>query len=74
LNTTFEYYSRDAGNTATSKCRVRTCADNSTATIDAECTSHLKGCINKGLDVLIQHHHALHSRDTKQLVLNSKDL
>ncbi|CAD8113555.1 unnamed protein product [Paramecium primaurelia] len=51
-NPTYEYCSGDAGNTATSKCKVRTCADNTTAISDTECASFLKGCITKGTGCL----------------------
>ncbi|CAD8113351.1 unnamed protein product [Paramecium primaurelia] len=51
-NPTYEYCSGDAGNTATSKCKVRTCADNTTAISDTECASYLKGCITKGTGCL----------------------
>ncbi|CAK67224.1 unnamed protein product (macronuclear) [Paramecium tetraurelia] len=47
-NPIYEYCSGDATNTATSKCKVRTCADNTTATSDTECAAYLKGCITKG--------------------------
>ncbi|CAK67225.1 unnamed protein product (macronuclear) [Paramecium tetraurelia] len=47
-NPIYEYCSGDATNTATSKCKVRTCADNTTATSDTDCAAYLKGCITKG--------------------------
>ncbi|CAD8211577.1 unnamed protein product [Paramecium octaurelia] len=47
-NPTYEYCSGDASNTATGKCKVRTCADNTTATSDTDCAAYLKGCITKG--------------------------
>ncbi|CAD8055005.1 unnamed protein product [Paramecium primaurelia] len=51
-NPTYEYCSGDAGNIVTSKCKERTCADNTTATSDAECATYMKGCITKGTGCL----------------------
>lgn len=47
-NPVYAYCSGDAGNTATGKCKPRTCADNTTATSDTECNTYMKGCITKG--------------------------
>nr|CAA59447.1 alpha-51D-immobilization antigen [Paramecium tetraurelia] len=47
-NPIYEYCSGDATNTATGKCKVRTCADNITASSDTDCAAYLKGCITKG--------------------------
>ncbi|CAK61922.1 unnamed protein product (macronuclear) [Paramecium tetraurelia] len=47
-NPIYEYCSGDATNTATAKCKPRTCADNTTASSDTDCAAYLKGCITKG--------------------------
>ncbi|CAD8175771.1 unnamed protein product [Paramecium pentaurelia] len=51
-NPTYEYCSGDAGNIVISKCKVRTCADNTTATSDTECATYMNGCITKGTGCL----------------------
>ncbi|CAD8212117.1 unnamed protein product [Paramecium pentaurelia] len=45
----FEYCSGEVENTATSKCKVRTCSDNTTSKTDVECATYQKGCITKGI-------------------------
>ncbi|CAK89346.1 unnamed protein product (macronuclear) [Paramecium tetraurelia] len=47
-NPIYVYCSGDASNIATSACKSRTCADNTTSTSDTECAQYLKGCITKG--------------------------
>ncbi|CAD8149880.1 unnamed protein product [Paramecium octaurelia] len=49
INKEFVYCSGLLTNQSNTKCKVRICSDNTTATSDQECSEYLKGCRTKGV-------------------------
>ncbi|CAD8161687.1 unnamed protein product [Paramecium pentaurelia] len=48
INNEYVYCSGYQSNQSISKCKVRSCSDNTTAISDQQCSQYLKGCITKG--------------------------